>query len=53
MDNPVIDKANARAIREEIGERLKTLLKSPPANDNFDDERHKLAQHSEDDADQP
>ena len=43
MDNPVIDHTQTRAIGDEIGERLRTLLKSP-ANDNTPDFDDKIDQ---------
>ena len=43
MDNPVIDHTQTRAICDEIGERLRTLLKSP-ANDNTPDFYDKIDQ---------
>jgi hypothetical protein len=38
MDNPVIDNTQTRAICDEIGERLRTLLKStaPDERPDFD-----------------
>ncbi|SHN83420.1 hypothetical protein [Bradyrhizobium erythrophlei] len=43
MDSPVIDDTQTRAICDEIGERLRTLLKSP-ANDDTPDFEGKIDQ---------
>jgi len=36
MDGPTIDNTQTRAICDEIGERLRTLLKSAPSDDGAD-----------------
>jgi hypothetical protein len=36
MDSPTIDNTQTRAICDEIGERLRTLLKSPVLEDKAD-----------------
>jgi hypothetical protein len=45
MHSPTIDETHTRAICEEIGERLRTLLKSsiPDEMTAFDDKLHELA----------
>ena len=44
MDSPVIDNTQTRAICDEIGERLRILLKSPApdATPDFDDKIDQL-----------
>jgi hypothetical protein len=45
MDNSTIDTAHTRAICDEIGERLQTLLRSSTTDDaaDFDGKLHQLS----------
>jgi len=49
MDSPVIDNTQTRAICDEIGERLRILLKSPAPDEtrDFDDKIHQLSDRLE------
>jgi hypothetical protein len=42
MDSPVIDNTQTRAICDEIGERLRILLKLPSRTPDFDDKIDQL-----------